>query len=289
MARRTAHKAQSQTEVMVLTYAASMPELGQFRVASALCQRGIQISPSTVRAIWKRHDLETLYKRVSAIERRGPRGGLRMTEAQRARFKRAAHRLQLIKDIETENRGGTSKTRRRHLLVAAAQAFYRHGYKGATLKRIAQAGGILPGSIYHYFRSKEDLYVQVHDEGFKDLNAAVTKALAHLTDPRRRLEAACSAHLTLLVGGDPLAGFTGNTLVFTPNIDMLNKRVIKVRDAYEARMRALVDALDLPASIDRTQFRLALLGALNWTQTWYRRGKKTPSQIAHDLMKIFCR
>ena len=289
MAKKSTNVARSQTEAMVLTYAASMPELGQFRVADALCQRGIQISPSAVRAIWKRHDLETLYKRVSAIEQQGPRSRPRMTERQRARFKRAAHRVQLLKNIESENHGGISQTRRRHLLVAAAQAFYRHGYKGATLKGIAEAGGILPGSIYHYFRSKEDLYVQVHDEGFKDLNAAVTQALAHLTDPRRRLEAACAAHLRLLVGGDALAGFTGNTLVFTPNIDMLNKRVIKVRDAYEARIRALVEALDLPARIDRTQFRLALLGALNWTQTWYRRGKKSPSQIAHDLVEIFCR
>ena len=202
---------------------------------------------------------------------------------------RAARRQQLLKDVETENRGGKSKIRRRQLLVAAAQAFHRHGYKGATLKGIAEAGGILPCSIYHYFHSKEDLYVQVHDEGFKDLNAAVTGALAHVRDPRARLEAACAAHLALLVGGDALAGFTGNTLVFTPNMDMLNKRLIKVRDAYEARIRALVDALDLSAGIDRTQFRLALLGALNWTQVWYRPGKKTPSQIAHDLVEIFCR
>src|ERR1039458_9909483 len=167
MAKRSTHKARSQTEAMVLTYAASMPELGQFRVADALCQRGIQISPSAVRTIWKRHDLETLYKRVLAIEQRGTRSGPRMTEAQRARFKRAAHRLQLLKDVETRSEERRSQTRRRHLLVAAAQAFYRHGYKGATLKGIAEAGGILPGSIYHYFRSKEDLYVQVHDEGFK--------------------------------------------------------------------------------------------------------------------------
>ena len=289
MTRTSTREAAPETEAMVLAYAASLPELGQFSVAEALYRRGVKISPSAVRAIWKRHELETLYKRVSAIEKRGPRKRPRLTEGQRARFKRAARRQQLLKDVETENRGGKSKIRRRQLLVAAAQAFHRHGYKGATLKGIAEAGGILPCSIYHYFNSKEDLYVQVHDEGFKDLNAAVTGALAHVRDPRARLEAACAAHLALLVGGDALAGFTGNTLVFTPNMDMLNKRLIKVRDAYEARIRALVDALDLSAGIDRTQFRLALLGALNWTQVWYRPGKKTPSQIAHDLVEIFCR
>jgi len=183
MAKGNTGKTQSTTEMLVLNYAASMPELGQFRVADALFQRGIQISPSAVRAIWKRHNLETLYKRVSAIEQRGPGSGPLMTEAQRARFRRAEHRLKLLKDVENEDRGGRSQPRRHHLLVAAAKAFLHHGYKGATLKGIAETGGILPGSIYHYFRSKEDLYVQVHDEGFKDLNATVTQALAHVTDP----------------------------------------------------------------------------------------------------------
>lgn len=285
-----AARTHSDIEAIVLKYAASEPELGQFRVADALHQRGIQISPSGVRAIWKRHDLETLYKRVSAIEENGPRAGSRLNGVQRARFKRAERRWKLSKNADVENRGGKSNMRRRHLLIAAARAFYRHGYKGATLKVIAEAGGILPGSIYHYFHSKEDLFVQAHDEGFKDLNAAVDKALAQVRNPRQRLEAACAAHLNLLLDdGDTLAGFTGNSLLFTPNAGMLIKRLVKVRNAYEARFRAMINVLDLPAHIDRTQFRLALLGALNWTQFWYKKGRKTPSEIAHDLVNIFCR
>lgn len=288
ISRTSAPDARSETEAMVLAYAASQPELGQFRVADALCRRDIQISPSGVRAIWKRHQLETLYKRVSAAEERGPRSGTQLSGVQRARFKRAAHRWHLFKDESAEDRGGKSKTRRHHLLVVAAQAFHRHGYKGATLKEIADAAGILPGSIYHYFRSKEDLFVQVHDQGFRDINAAIDKALAHVDDPRQRLEAACAAHLTLLVSANALAGFTGSSL-FNPDMGMLTRRLIKIRDAYEARFRAMIDALDLPPHIDRTLFRLGLLGALNWTQVWYRRGKKSPSDIAHALVQTFCR
>jgi len=290
MDRMPAAQADSSVEAIVLEYAASEPELGQFRVADALRRRGIQISPSGVRAIWKRHDLETLYKRVSATQQRRPRTGSQLNGIQRARFNRAERRWKLMKNADVENRRGRSNMRRRHLLIAAAKAFYRNGYKGATLKIIAEAGGILPGSIYHYFHSKEDLFVQAHDEGFKDLNAAVDKALAHVKNPRDQLEAACVAHLSLLLDdGDTLAGFTGNSLLFTPNAGALTKRLVKVRDAYEARFRAMIDKLDLPPHIDRTQFRLALLGALNWTQFWYKKGKKTPSEIAHDFINIFCR
>ncbi len=288
MARTATPKTRSQAEAMVLAFAASEPELGQFRVADALCRRGVQISPSGVRAIWKRHQLETLYKRVSAISESSPRGRSRLNAIQQARFKRAERRRQLVGMGAGKDRGGKSKTLRHHLLIVAAHAFHRHGYKGATLKEIAEAAGILPGSIYHYFRSKEDLFVEVHDEGFREINAALDQALAHVKDPRQRLETVCATHLTLLVSANALAGFTGSSL-FAHDMGMLTRRLIKVRDAYEERFRSMIDALELPPHINRRLFRLGLLGALNWTQVWYKRGRQSPSEIAHDLIEIFCR
>ena len=156
-----------------------------------------------------------------------------------------------------------------------------------AVQEMRQAAGILPGSIYHYFRSKEDLFCQVHDEGFREINAALDKALAPVSGPRARLEAACAAHLKVLVSADALAGFTGSSL-FTPDMGMLTDRLIRIRDAYEARFRSLIDALDLPPKVDRKVFRLALLGALNWTQVWYKRGRKSPAAIARALVDIYC-
>ena len=46
----------------------------------------------------------------------------------------------------------------------------------------------------------------------------------------------------------------------------------------------LVMALPLAASMDRTLWRLQLLGALNWTPTWYRPGGKSPKAIARALV-----
>ena len=128
-----------------------------------------------VREIWKRHQLETLYKRVSAIEKRRGRTRSRLTETQQARFKRAERRSQLLTGASAKAEGEDSKSLRQHLIVIAAQTFSRHGYKGATLKEIAEIAGILPGSVYHYFRSKQALFTEVHHEGFAELNAAVDK------------------------------------------------------------------------------------------------------------------
>jgi hypothetical protein len=49
---------------------------------------------------------------------------------------------------------------------------------------------------------------------------------------------------------------------------------------------ALVDALGLPADIDRHVFRLHVLSALNGTKFWYRPGGKTPSEIGRQLVRM---
>ena len=69
--------------------------------------------------------------------------------------------------------------------------------KRASLREICAAAGILPGSLYYHFKSKEDLFVSLHAEGFRQLNEAVDTAIARESDPWSRLEAACAARVTL--------------------------------------------------------------------------------------------
>ncbi|MDP1752019.1 MAG: TetR/AcrR family transcriptional regulator, partial [Reyranella sp.] len=64
----------------------------------------------------------------------------------------------------------------------------------------------------------------------------------------------------------------------------LRRRLVVMRDGYEKRFVELVRALPLPDAVDRTLWRLQLLGALNWTPTWYRPGRKSPASIARALV-----
>ena len=64
----------------------------------------------------------------------------------------------------------------------------------------------------------------------------------------------------------------------------LRRRLVALRDGYERRFVDLVVALPLTAGTDRTLWRLQLLGALNWTPTWYRAGGKSPAAIARALV-----
>jgi AcrR family transcriptional regulator len=142
--------------------------------------------------------------------------------------------------------------------------------------------------MYYHFRSKEDLYVTVHAEGFRQLNEAVDKAVIGKRDPWRTLEAAIAVHIASLVGDNSVLAVTGTSL-FHAAEPALQRKLNRERAAYEERFRQMIDGLRLPSDVDRTLLRLNLLGALNWTRIWYRPGKKTPAQIADHLVNRILR
>lgn len=64
----------------------------------------------------------------------------------------------------------------------------------------------------------------------------------------------------------------------------LRRKLVGLRDGYERRFVELVADLPLPPGTDRSLWRLQLLGALNWTPTWYRPKGKPPAAIARALV-----
>ena len=101
------------------------------------------------------------------------------------------------------------QSRRQQLLQAAARVFCVQGFKGATLRQIADEAGILAGSVYHHFPSKDALFIEVQHEGFRRMLKAVDAAVQPKRDPWQRLEALLRAHLQEMLSGDPIAKVTG--------------------------------------------------------------------------------
>ena len=70
------------TELAVAAFALAQPAFGQVRVSNELRKRGVFVSPSGVRSVWLRRDLESFKKRLMALERHIAETGEVLTEAQ---------------------------------------------------------------------------------------------------------------------------------------------------------------------------------------------------------------
>ncbi len=56
---------------------------------------------------------------------------------------------------------GAASERRDHLVKLAAELFARKGFQATTVREIAEEAGILSGSLYHHFDSKETIVDEV--------------------------------------------------------------------------------------------------------------------------------
>ena len=174
---------------------------------------------------------------------------------------------------------------RRHLLLdVAAALFAARGYAATSMRDIAKAAGMLPGSIYCHFPTKAVLLRAVYEEGVRRIGDGVARAVAAEAEPWARLRAAASAHMAAVLDDSSYARVV--IRVLPADAPEVAPDLTALRDGYEDTFRRLIDALALPAAADAGAFRRLLLGALNWSQTWYRPGGDAPAAIAGRFVDL---
>src|SRR6476620_8400530 len=84
------------------------------------------------------------------------------------------------------------------ILRAAIDTFAARGFFNAQVADVARAAGVAAGTVYLYFKGKDDLLVSIFDRSMRDGLAAGRAAVADLDDPRERLRRLARAHLARL-------------------------------------------------------------------------------------------
>lgn len=169
-------------------------------------------------------------------------------------------------------------------LIAAGRLFREKGFAATTVREIAQAADMLPGSLHYRFASKDDLLVALMKRGVERAIRAVEVAIAHEKNAIERLRLGLRAHLELLCDSsdDSLYVLLFDWRSLTPGV----KRGV---ERERQRLEAYWDGLLLEAHatgkarplLDLELVRHFGFGAINWVATWYRPGgTRTPAQIA---------
>lgn len=99
------NRVEEHVERAIVEMALEKPALGQVRVANELTQRGLFVSPTGVRSVWLRHDLETFRKRLKALEAKSAQEHIVLTEEQLRAMERAREEKEAHGEIETAHPG----------------------------------------------------------------------------------------------------------------------------------------------------------------------------------------
>ncbi len=162
---------------------------------------------------------------------------------------------------------------RQRILDAAAVLLAEHGYKATTLRGIAEAAGLKAASIYYHFPSKEQITVEVLNEGVRHVSNAVAESgfkLPEHASGQEILEAAIRAHFTTL---NEHSAYTRASIKCFSNIPQeIRTQTIEIRRHFDKVWQDILGKVQkrgvISSEKDIKSLHLIILGTLNWTLEW---------------------
>ncbi len=175
--------------------------------------------------------------------------------------------------------GVKSAQTRLDILKAAARILRDSGYKATTIRRIAAEAKMEPGSVYYHFESKEKIIDEVLRTGLADLITGVSEAVSQSRQSgnyRAAIATAIATHLSCLFSASEFTSANIRSFGMLPK--ELRQRHRRIRQDYgkiwDDLLREAQEKGVLRPDIEIKPLRQAMLGALNWTVTWFDQNKR---------------
>ena len=183
--------------------------------------------------------------------------------------------------------------KRARIMDAAIKVFAERGFHTATVAEIARAAGVADGTIYLYFKSKDDLLLRLFDEKMTELLAEAREGLQREPDAPQKLHRFIQLHLSLVERNPELAQVL---------IVELRQSAQFLKAADRNKLAAYVDLIaevvksgqekgEFVGSISPAAVKRAIFGALDelalgWLMSGKRTSlKKTAADVADWLVR----
>ncbi len=195
----------------------------------------------------------------------------------------------ILQALISENLVSDPDSARGRLLREAARLFRDRGYERTTVRDLAAAVGIQSGSLFHHFRTKEEILKAVMVETIRLNTALMQAAVDAAGTDREKLRALVRAEL------ESINGQTGEAMAvlvyeWRSLSESSRTEVLALRDIYEALWMDVLESLRAQGALTAEPFivRRMLTGALSWTVTWFRpdRGDLTLDRLTDQVMAM---
>lgn len=182
------------------------------------------------------------------------------------------------------------RQRKAEVLKTAVQMFNDRGYASTSVGDIAEALGILKGSLYYYIDSKEDLLFEIVDEVHQDVRRTFGEALE-----REDLKPLERLSLFIRKQTEYNARNVTRIAVYYRDLDQLGEdRLANIKSRQAQHYRALVSLIseivddgEIPPTVDPALAARGVLGTMIWIYTWYRPGSKVKPETLAEFNVAF--
>lgn len=184
-------------------------------------------------------------------------------------------------------RADNYEERRQGIIDGAAAVFAERGFDGSSISTIAQSLGVSKALLYHYYQSKEALLYDMLYSHCRLLVETASDSVKQTDLPERQLRSLVRALMRLYVSSRDKHVVLLNNLHCLPQaqqkqIKDLERQVLQIIKDLLSKLRT-----DLKPST-RTSLAMYLMGAINWTYTWFKApGPVSESEFADLATSTF--